>query len=78
MYWQDISIISPEKVAERLKVWLDNNQWNRIYWLLTKKSIKPVNKSGLISRIITKLEEFKSEEDSPETKALNQLYDIYK
>lgn len=79
MYWQDISIISPEKVAERLKVWLDNNQWNRIYWLLTKKSIKPENKSeGLISRIITKLEEFKSEEDSPETKALNQLYDIYK
>lgn len=79
IYWQDISIISPEKVAERLKVWLENNQWNRIYWLLTKKSIKPENKSeGLISRIITKLEEFKSEEDSPETKALNQLYDIYK
>ncbi|WP_440599683.1 P-loop NTPase fold protein [Acinetobacter soli] len=79
IYWQDISIISPEKVAERLKIWLDNNQWNRIYWLLTKKSIKPENKSeGLISRIITKLEEFKSEEDSPETKALNQLYDIYK
>lgn len=79
IYWQDISIISPEQVAERFKVWLDNNQWNRIYWLLTKKPIKPENKSeGLISRIITKLEEFKSEEDSPETKALNQLYDIYK
>ncbi|MDS7695053.1 KAP family NTPase [Acinetobacter soli] len=79
IYWQDISIISPEKVAERLKVWLDNNQWSRIYWFLTKKLVKPESKSeGLISRIITKLEEFKSEEDSPETKALNQLYDIYK
>ncbi|MFW1909837.1 P-loop NTPase fold protein [Acinetobacter ursingii] len=78
-YWQDISIISPEQVAERFKIWLDNNQWNRIYWLLTKKPIKPENKSeSLISRIITKLEELKSEEDTPEIKALNQLYDIYK
>lgn len=78
-YWQDISMIPSEQVAERLKIWLDNNHWNRIYWLLTKKLSKPEIKSeGLISRIITKIEEFKSEEDSPETKALNQLYESYK
>ncbi|WP_312208956.1 P-loop NTPase fold protein [Acinetobacter variabilis] len=78
-YWQDISMTPSEQVTERLKIWLDNNHWNRIYWLLTKKLSKPEIKSeGLISRIITKLEEFKSEEDSPETKALNQLYETYK
>jgi len=78
-YLKDISLIPPEQIAERFKIWLDNNQWNRIYWLLTKKPIKPENKSeSLISRIITKLEELRSEEDTPEIKALNQLYDIYK
>lgn len=78
-YFQDLSLIPPEYVAERIKLWLDNNQWSRIYWLLTKNPNKPENKSeSLISRIIAKIEEFKSKEDSPETKALNQLYDIYK
>ena len=78
-YFQDLSLIPPEYVAERISLWLDNNQWSRIYWLLTKNPSKPENKSeSLISRVITKIEEFKSKEDSPETKALNKLYDIYK
>ncbi|KJV40145.1 hypothetical protein CAP42_01640 [Acinetobacter indicus] len=78
-YWQNISMVPPEQVAERLKIWLDDNHWNRIYWLLTKNLSKPEIKSeGLISRLITKLEEFKSDEGSAETKALNKLYDIYK
>lgn len=78
-YWQNISMVPPEQVAEKLKIWLDNNHWNRIYWLLTKNLSKPEIKSeGLISRLITKLEEFKSDEGSAETKALNKLYEIYK
>lgn len=78
-YWQDISMVPSEQVAERLKIWLDNNHWNRIYWLLKKNLSKPEIKSEvLISRLITKLEQFKSDEDSAETKALNKLYEIFK
>lgn len=78
-YWQDLSLIPPEYISEKIKLWLDNNQWSRIYWLLTKNPSKPQNKSeSLISRVIAKIEELKSEEDSAETKALNKLYEIYK
>ena len=72
-------MVPSEQVAERLKIWLDNNHWNRIYWLLKKNLSKPEIKSEvLISRLITKLEQFKSDEDSAETKALNKLYEIFK
>ncbi|VXA55836.1 NTPase [Acinetobacter proteolyticus] len=78
-YLKNISIISPEHVAERLKVWLDQDKWDRIYWLLSKNPQKTdTGSESLVSRIITKLEKFKSEEASPEKKALNQLYAIYK
>lgn len=79
-YFQDLSLIPPEYVAERFKVWLDQDKWDRIYWLLSKNPQRTDSGSeSLISRIITKLEELESEEEvTTEKKALNQLYAIYK
>lgn len=79
VYWPNISTTTPEQIAERFKIWLDQDKWDRIKWLLGKNLQRTENGSeGLISRIITKLEKSKSEEDSSKIKVLNQLYAIYK
>lgn len=78
--WINCSILSCSQVAQKIKIWIDDEKWDRISWILDKELPTIDQKyESLISRVIAKLEEYKDKDEfREEVRLLHHIYDVFK